>query len=285
MNSVAFNYSFDKKLELNFKPITRALENWPQEINNTIKIIRKSTKKPLYLCMSGGIDSEVIALKLIENNIKFTALIVRFKNNYNYHDIMVAQEFCKKYHIDNHTVYLDMEEFCSNKIDRYIAEGYKAVRIFRYLQLFMLETIEHLGGCGIIGSGEQVYCNVDGVLCLNRDFGHMMSLEWCKNNNTLHYPYFFEQNPELFASYMKEELIDFLLQKPEYFINHIDNMSTEKILIYHKYWPTMDRRFKFHGFENILKLKSETEKKLRDLFLNIVPTFFPIYEIKKQIKI
>jgi hypothetical protein len=211
--------------------------------------------------------------------------MVEFENGLNKHDIFWAKKYCDKNNLPYKIVKLDIEKFITNDINKYLNQGYKAIRIFRYLQLFMLETIESLGGCAVLGSGEQVYCNVDDELCLNREYGYFMSLEWCKRNQTTHYPYFFEHNPELFASYMKLDVIEFLLERPEYFKNYIDNMSTEKIMIYHRYWPEMERRRKHHGFENISYLKNSVESQLRKLFPNIQPVFFPIKNIKEQLGI
>lgn len=285
MDIVNFTYKQDGIFNLTYKPITREMDSWMLEIDNTTKNIAKSTTKPIFLCFSGGIDSEVVALSLIKNNIDFTILTVKHTEGTNSHDIHYTYEFCKKHNIKQVIVDLDVTEFFTNGIKDYIQQGYKAIRIFRYLQLFILETVEKMGGCAILCSGEQVYCNIEGEICLNRDLGYMMALEWCKNNNTLHYPYFFEQNSELFASYMKLDLIDYLIKDPTYFTNYIDNMSTEKIIIYHKYWPNMKKRNKYHGFERIHPLKNKMEAELRKLFPEIVPIFFPISKIKQQLGI
>lgn len=282
----AFNYSFqDGELKVLYKPIRRQLDHWCDEIDNTTKAIAKSTNKPIYIGFSGGIDSEVIINSFIKNKIPFTVLMVEFENELNKHDIFWAKKYCEDNNLPYKIVKLDIEKFVTKDINKYLNQGYKAIRIFRYLQLFILENVESVGGCAVLGSGEQVYCNVDGELCLNREAGYFISLEWCMRNQTTHYPYFFEHNSELFASYMKLDLIEFLMQKPEYFKNYIDNMSTEKIIIYHRYWPEMKRRRKYHGFENIYYLKNSVESQLRNLFPDIKPVFFPINNIKEQLSI
>jgi hypothetical protein len=285
-NLTAFDYSYKNNvLNVEYKPINKKLEHWCDEIDNTVKAISQSTNKPIYIAFSGGIDSEIIVNSFIKNNIPFRILIVEFSDGLNKHDTDMAKEFCDNNNISYTSVSLNVHYFFTEGINRYISQGYRAIRIFRYLQLFILETIESLGGCAVLGSGEQVYCTVDGEICLNREYGYFMSLNWCKDNNTTHYPYFFEHNSELFASYMKLDLIEFMLERPEYFINYIDNMSTEKIIIYHRYWPKMLRRFKFHGFENMLPFKNKVESQLRNMFPDIQPTFFSIKNIKEQLGI
>jgi hypothetical protein len=156
--------------------------------------------------------------------------------------------------------------------------------MFRYFQLFLIEHIENTGGCLILGSGEQVYCTVDNKINMMMDQGYTMSLDWCKDHNTVHYPYFFMYNPEMYASYIKIELIELLLGQPKYFTNFKDNKSTEKMLVLHSIWD-MERRNKFHGFEKVITLKKKIESGLRERFPDIQTKFFPIDIIKKELGI
>lgn len=284
-NLVNFDYSYENGFDINFHPLKRNLYNWYDEVYNTSLEIYKSTKKPIYVCFSGGIDSEVIVKTFIKNKIPFKVFIVKHNNSTNDHDIWHAITFCKENKLEFVISRIDFEDFLKNKIFEYAEKGYRAIRIFRYFQLFILEQIESMGGCAVLGSGEQVYCNIDNEICINMEQGHTMSLDWCKNNNTKHYPYYFMHNSELYASYMKLDLIELLLKTPSYFTNHRDNMSTEKMIIYHKFWPEMKRRNKFHGFEKILEIKNDTESKLRMMFPDIVPKFFPINKIKEQMNL
>ena len=250
---VNFVHSYNNGFNIKFNPTTRPLKSWYTEVYNTANEIYKSNTKPIYVCFSGGIDSEVIVKAFMENNLKY--IICPFN----------AENFFKK------------------KVFEYAEKGFRAIRIFRYFQLFIMEQIERLDGCAVLGSGEQVYCNINGEICINMEQGHTMSLDWCEVNKTKHYPYYFMQNSELYASYMKVDLIEHLLKNPSYFTNYLDNMSTEKIIVYHRFWPELKRRDKYHGFESIMPIKNETEMKLRDMFPDIVPKFFPIKTIKQQL--
>lgn len=283
INLVNFEHSYDNGLNIKFKPVQRELNSWYEEMNLLPKMVADSTDRPIYICFSGGIDSEAIIKTFIKNNVPFKVLIVRHTTETNIGDFKFATAFCKNNNIEPIIVDLDPDWFFTEGIKKYINQGYKAVRIFRYFQLFLLETVESLGGCAVIGSGEQVYCNVGGKIHINMDQGHTMSLDWCRNNNVTHYPYYLMYNSEVYASYMKLDLIDFLLQRPSYFTNHKDNMSTEKIMIYHRYWPEMLRRNKLHGYEKMMMLKNKVESELRAKFPEIVPTFFPISKIKQEL--
>jgi hypothetical protein len=267
-----------------FKSVTREIMNYRDEVLFAAKSIAENTDKPIYLGMSGGIDSEVIALCLKEQNIDFTAVVVEHSNGANMHDVGYAYKFCNQHNIKIERLLLDVDTFFTTGIFRYIDQGYRAVRMFRYFQLFLIEHIENKGGCLILGSGEQVYCTVDNKINMMMDQGYTMSLDWCKNHNTVHYPYFFMYNPEMYASYIKIDLIELLLEQPQYFTNFKDNKSTEKMLVLHSIWD-MERRNKFHGFEKIIPLKQKVESSLRERFPDIQTKFFPISTIKKELGI
>ena len=71
---MAYEYCLEKQFSVKFNPCTRTPQSWSVEVNNTAKSIAASTNKPLYVLMSGGIDSEMVARSFISNNIKFKAL-------------------------------------------------------------------------------------------------------------------------------------------------------------------------------------------------------------------
>jgi hypothetical protein len=283
---VNFEYSCENNnFNVIFKPVTREIDSWPSEIDNTAKLIAKETNKPLFLGLSGGVDSEIIADYLIKNNIPFTALIVKYGDGENFHDFKFAEEYCNKHNIKTYVINLDSVYFYTKTINKYIEKGYRATRIFRYFQLYMLEIVEKMGGCLILGSGEQVYDTIDQEIGMYFEPGYMLPFEWCKKNNTTHYPCFFMHNPEIYAAYMKIDLIKFLLQRPSFFVSSSDNMSVEKTMIYQRYWPNMIRRNKFHGYEKMIDLKNQIEDNLRKLFPDVKPKFFSIKHIKEQLNI
>jgi asparagine synthetase B (glutamine-hydrolysing) len=40
---------------------------WKEQIADTVKSIYKTTSKPIMICLSGGIDSEIIAREFLES--------------------------------------------------------------------------------------------------------------------------------------------------------------------------------------------------------------------------
>ena len=250
---VNFDYSYtaDGTFDIKFKPVTRPLLGWKQEVYETAKQIRSLADRPLFLCMSGGIDSEVVARAFIENNIEFTALSLRHIKGTNNHDVDWAIKFCRDRNLKHIVIDFDFEDFVINKIPKYIEQGYVTWRTFRFQQLYLFELAESLGYTAVLGGGPSPFFTVDGEICLNFKIDEFMCLDWLKNNNQKHFPYFYWQNSEIMASYFSQGLINFMLTDPEYFVTVWPTTSPEKLTVYHKYWPEMPRRMKYDGFEKI----------------------------------
>lgn len=293
-NLINFNYQYnndasvniDKRFFIEFKPISRTLNTWKNELLITSESIANSTNKPIMICLSGGIDSEVLARSFLEKSIDFVAIIIRHTFGTNEHDIQYAIDFCNQNSVKYKIVELDFERFLKVNIGDYIKQGYRGTNIFHYFQIYVLEMIEMLGGCAIMAAGEQLYYTINGIICQAWSPSFLMALQWCKNNNSQHYPFFFYQNSELFASYMEDDLLKVLLNNPRYYTTHMSRgISLEKQLIYHSHWENMIRRPKLNGFEKMWPDRTKKHEELKNLFPDIKLKYFPVDTIKKQLHI
>jgi hypothetical protein len=287
------NTDINQRFKINFKSVTRPLLSWKEELIISAKQIVESTNKTIYVLMSGGIDSELVARVLIEIGVDFKALTLKHKSGTNQHETKYADSFCVENNIKQEVVYLDVPHFISKGIDKYIHQGYRATKIYYYQQLFLLEKLEELDGFGIGGAYEQIYHTLDisnkNEVCLGFNPSYMMAMDWIKNHNTDHQLWFYLSTPEIHASYMKHELIEFLLQRPEYFIDQ-HWINREKTLIYHKEWPKIKRRNKASGFERISMNNSpdilgNKQSELRSIFPDLVDMYIPVSTIKQQLRI
>jgi hypothetical protein len=281
---IAFDYSYvDKKFDVRFKPVSRQIKSWKEELLISAKSIAESTNKPLYILMSGGIDSEQVARIFLELGTSFKVLTVKHKNNTNLHDIQYAIDFCKNYNIEQTIVELDTEKFFSNDMEKYIEQGYRSVNIYHYLQLFLIDKLEELDGFGVGGAGEQVYYTIDGKVHLKINPQYTLGMDYCKNNNYKHNFWLNLNTPEIYASYLNIDLIKFLISQPDYFTNH-HFASAEKILVYHATWPEIKKRNKYSGFERIEKtIRIPKQKELAKRFPDLVDYYFPIENIKREL--
>jgi hypothetical protein len=281
---IAFDYSYiDKEFKVKFKPVSRKVKSWKEELLISAQSIANSTDKPLYVLMSGGIDSEQVARLFLELKIDFKVLTMKHKNDKNLHDINYAKYFCKKYNLEQTIIELDTEWFFSTGIESYIERGYRSTNIYHYLQLFLIDELEKLGGYGIGGAGEQVYYTVNDEIHLRINPHYTLGMDYCKNNNYQHNLWFNLSTPEIYAAYLSIDLIDFLLQDKQYFISH-HYASVEKVIIYHSVWPEMQKRNKYSGFEKIQRtIRTPKEEELKLRFPDLVDYYFPVEQVKREL--
>lgn len=282
---VNFGYQTSEHFSMEFRKISRPLMSWRNEVIATALEIQKlAGTRPIIVCMSGGIDGEVVAMAFLEAGIKFSALSCRHRAGTNDHDISNAVSFCKINNIRHHIFEIDHLDFFTNGIDRYIEQGYRATRIFRYFQLRLLEEVQSMGGCAVLGGGDQMYYKAGEDLVLKYAPDFTMVLDWCSKQTAPHVPYFYKQNPNVFAAFMQEPLIDFLINRPKYFRNEWA-VSLEKMMVYHAEWPKLKKRRKFTGFEEMLHLKIQKEQELSNKFPEIKDIVLNLSTIKTQLGI
>jgi len=219
--------------------------------------------RPIFLSLSGGIDSEVMALAFKDAGVEFTAVILEHSAGTNQHDVYHAKRLCDRYNIKQHAISVDIKQFYQYGIEKYIAQGYQAMHVFRYLQLLILDHVESLGGCAVLGGGDQLFSTVGTQIGVEYNSGHLVSLEWIKNNNTLHFPYFHQTTPCLIAAYYSDPLIKIITADHRYYISPVSaGYSAEKALTYHAAYPEMLRRQKYDGDEKIFDFRNGIQDSL-----------------------
>lgn len=293
-----YDYSYEnipdttvyQRFKITYKPVSRPLQNWRQECVQTARnIATAAAGKPIMLGLSGGIDSEVMARAFMEAGIEFQGVSLRYSDplgGFNNHDIKFAQEFCEANDIKHRTVNIDVDMFFDVKAPEFINQGYRAVNVFRYTQLIILELAAKSNNVAVMAGGEQLYGAQDNVIYLRSSPDFSVPIQWCYDHDQLHFPYFFRQNSEVFAAYMKDPLVDVLLANPQYYVNPVPHHSLEKMLVYHAHYPEMSRRKKFNGFERIRQRRADAQNALKEQFPDLDESvFLSIPRIKQQLQI
>ena len=282
--NICFDYNQETQdCSVSFRSKSRQPMTWQDEIFNTANYIRNSTDKEIIIASSGGIDSEIACLAFLKQNIQFTVLTVQYPNSLNEHDISYAKKFCKENNLKHVIVELEPMYFYTEGIQKYIDAGYKAHNIFRYLQLFLLETIDQMGSCAVLGGGEQIYSVQNNEVGINFPYDFFNPLTWVKNSGNLHFPYFYYSTPEQALSYLKEPLVQSVINNPQYLEKKLIELGDKdaltpfalKTLISYNKFPSSVFRLKYNGFESLIPLRREASIRLGKMF-TINGTFIPV---------
>jgi hypothetical protein len=101
---------FYVKVEASPEPPLSPLE----EARKAALLIEERARKsgqPILLYLSGGIDSECMAIAFLKAGVPFIPVVIRFNDGLNAHDIVDAFEFCKRAGLTPRVFDLDIPEF------------------------------------------------------------------------------------------------------------------------------------------------------------------------------
>jgi len=204
------------------------------------KLIRKSTTKDIYVLLSGGVDSEIVARSFIEADIPITCLIARFNEDMNEHDISYAFDFCIEYNQIYEVMDIDIFDFWQNQLYQY-AEISKCISPQLLLPMWLSDQVD---GYTIIGAGEcYMVQNSD---CEFELWEKEKISSWYRHymlNDKEGCPGFFQYTPELMLSFIYE-IQNNIQHKGEGYSTYY-----EKNKIYHRYWEDLKERNIYTGFE------------------------------------
>ncbi len=259
-------------LSFYFLPCEREPLSWKEELFAAARSIVNRTNKPIWVCSSGGIDSEIACRSFYDQGINFSVLTVEHEAGTNYHDIKFAIEWCRERGVQHKIVKLDMPRFLSHDVEEY-AKKYPAFHPFRYFQIRLMEIVEEMGGFAVLAGGEQLYQTDRTKQLLTKDdvtlmftTGNIAPLEWLKDTKLDHEPYFYFSQPEVCAAYMRIPLVEFAINNPEAVFRHKANTFTLKRLVYQSVWTDLEVRYKADGFEKIKKLVNDSADQLKQRF-------------------
>lgn len=140
-----------KKFTINInKKISKPLPSYKDALFNNAKIMREMYNEPFDVCLSGGIDSEVVVRTFKELKIKHNTVIFRLENNYNYRDVQSAVELCSQLNIPYKIIDFNIQNFFENEAH----ELFQKTLIPKAARLPRLKWIDMLDNIPVFGDGE-----------------------------------------------------------------------------------------------------------------------------------
>lgn len=272
-NYFSLKYDFlDRKIS--YCNCQREPGTWIQEIENSAKLIAESTKKDIWICLSGGVDSEIVATTFKNLGIPFRILIVKFENEYNAHDVFWAHRWAETNKIPYEVVEFDMYGFIMSGHKQYLKEDLVSNNLFRYFCIELLKIVEGKNGYAILGGksygislAQQELNQVldDKTVYDQYDIGSLAPIEWSRKNGTDHCLFFYQSTPEIHKAYLTEPINQFVINNPAYLRSPGSNEAFKTAMI-RGLFPAMATRPKYHGFEKIYQLRETCQIEMAKYF-------------------
>lgn len=277
-NHLKFEYDCNKPFWVKFGHSTNPVLSFKEEVLKTVKCIIDKVDKPIWVCYSGGIDSEVIVRSFMELNHPIHILIIEYSEDMNKHDIVNAINFCEENNLKYKKITMDMKQFLVDlRNSEHPYRKYNNSATYRYMQIKMIEEISKRGGYPIIGSGEQKYeTDSKNNLIIKLGTDIFTPARYCIDNKINACPYFFWYRPELIHSFCIEPEVQMMYSENIKINSRAHNV---KEMVYHKYWPNMKKRTKYHGYEMVFNEKTYTERILQLSYANTLQLIYLTPEI------
>lgn len=214
-------------------------------IQRAIQIFKKSHGRPLFLFMSGGIDSEFVGHFLLLAEVAFTPLIVRYENGYNDYDINWAKLWCNRNSLAYVEVLLPLEKFLNSAAYQRILKQIEIRRPFNPSLFPVFKPALEAGFSCISGCGEpSISIEPNGLFEHIAPQGNGL-LRWAKNlNHSKNYTEFL-RDKNIKALFLDSARV---LQKKS---SRQWSCEELKALIYQNHFDYVPRP-KFNGFEFIV---------------------------------
>jgi Asparagine synthase len=248
------------KMQISFTSAGTSGSFHDETINAALALANKSTK-PLLVCLSGGIDSQVICLALKEAKIPFTAFTMRWLDNdsqvINNDDVNYAVHFCKMHNISHLLHDACLETFLLG-MGSAIAERC-CFQFYRLLTHVFIANEFKESHTIIIGDGNVVFDSANGNLVV--DIDPTIIQQYFLEEDIDGTAHFFKYTPELLLAQINNETcLAFLDAHESLYSAYIHDSKTPywswrmfgsyvKPLIYQTHWDGLLHRSKQHGFE------------------------------------
>lgn len=249
---------------VNYGRCKRIPLDWRGECLIAAKEIRGSTAQDLYVCFSGGIDSQVVAEAFRFARIPFKAAILRFKKDLNIHDIAWAIIYCETNGVAYEFFDIDIEEFFLGGELNALADLTQCVTPQLPSSMKLMQMIAAKGGYPILGSAECYLEKTErGWVMFEREkiaavYRYLMA------TNTPGQAGFFQWNPEIMYSFLVDPMIRRLVS------NRCDGHNSTYYLkseIYENHFKLF-KRPKYTGFEKVMAFDRRVRRALEEKYKN-----------------
>ena len=123
------------------------------EMNRSMCHMANTYASPIYLALSGGLDSEYVANVLKHNKIQFVPISLNF-DNYNNEELKWAERWCKKNGYTQYVVNVSPSRFLQYSVTNYHKE-YLTNNIGCYVNMFLADYVEKKhNGVLLTGDGD-----------------------------------------------------------------------------------------------------------------------------------
>ena len=217
---------------------------------------KKYRNKKILLCMSGGLDSEVMAESFLKAGVPFSASIWKYKKDFNAYDIKSAIRFCEENGIDYDIEECDLELFYGNHLHFHYGIKYLCDSPQVTVHLYFLEKLLRKTSVAVFLPWQPpsfYYDSMANPVVSVRIMVHFRYLAYARFfhlNQSLGSPYFLICCSSLFYSFLKLPIVKFIINQ-NLDIHKVGIYKLKTIMYKQGGFTSKPKSGKFTGFDKI----------------------------------
>lgn len=228
-----------------------------EECVNSARLLGERLDKPIRAGLSGGSDSQVVCLSLMEAGVPFTPTALklnsmdgRFLNKF---DIDGAVEFCDKHNLKLDVVELDLDFWYTQRYMQ-LVHDYCIISPEISVQLYLVEKFRDTH-CYINGGGDPMIfkkTDEDGQTALWYELGPTPIEQYMMDEGIHGCLKFFMYTPEQIAAFLDHPVMHYYNGARDAIRDGASYMYFTyciKAMMYANEWPELVKRKKYTGFE------------------------------------
>jgi hypothetical protein len=243
---------------VSYEKCQRPVGDFKSECLIAAQEIYKTYGDKIRLCLSGGMDSEIMAESFRLAKIPFKAVIMKFYDDLNLHDIQWAIDYCLKHNLEYEFYHLNALDFLNSENFNVISTKTGCVAPGIVFQIKMVLDLTARGYIPIVGAGDCWFKKINEFWYLSHS--EVYTSLW---RAQLQYQFqavmrFFQWSAELVYSFLIDPTV---LKMCRNEIPNITDHMPIKNEILKKYFSYMERP-KYTGVEKLQKISDDIRKEL-----------------------
>lgn len=258
--------SSENTLWCSYSRCAREPGTFREECIRTAKLVAIEAERlgrPIFVMLSGGLDSEVVAKAFVEASVSFECITYRFKGGLNSHETRFVDAFVRRHKLKHRYYDIDILPWLeSDEAVQILNESQAASCVLLPHMKLMSHIWYDLKSLPVLGNGDVYLENEKGWNYYELEY----MLTWFRHalkHNMLGAIGFFQYTPEITLSMLREPKIERLGRNSDAYANKAyDTSRFVKYNIYKKHWPDLVTRPKFSGHELVKDEFAERSKEL-----------------------
>jgi hypothetical protein len=152
-NNYQFRTSPEQKWTVEYGRCSRPPKSFGEECIEAARLISQKTNQDIWICYSGGVDSEFTIWSFLKANVKFKIAIMEFEDEINIYDVSRAKAFCDNLGLKYYIFKLDIIKWWNESLLDYAIPNQCASAAYPVTWWLM----EQIDGYPICGLGNQLW--------------------------------------------------------------------------------------------------------------------------------